>query len=134
MAVDEIAFHRRRILPVWERWGHPLDTLSLLFCLGLALALPPDRLWTGLYLVLAVFSCLLVAKDEWVHARHCAPGEHFVHALLFLLHPVLLWSVFTLWRAGGGPANLLLGAEAALASAFFFYQVLGSLPWRRLPA
>ncbi len=38
--VDEFYFHRRRGLPIWERWGHPLDTLSLLICWLFLLCLP----------------------------------------------------------------------------------------------
>ncbi len=41
MAVDELHFHRRRGLGRWERLGHPLDTLTVLACIGWTLAVTP---------------------------------------------------------------------------------------------
>src|SRR4051812_20695940 len=84
LGTDEFRFHRARGLPRWERWGHPLDTLSLLLCLAVALLPPPRGPWTGVYLGLAIVSCLTVTKDEWVHAQVCPPVEHWLHAVLFL--------------------------------------------------
>jgi 2-polyprenyl-6-hydroxyphenyl methylase/3-demethylubiquinone-9 3-methyltransferase len=40
-----------------------------------------------------------VTKDELVHARECTGGEHWIHAVLFLVHPVALLSIALLWPA-----------------------------------
>ncbi len=37
---DEWYFHLKRGLPKWERIGHPLDTLTAIFCLLVPLCLP----------------------------------------------------------------------------------------------
>jgi hypothetical protein len=130
MAADEWIFHRRRGLPRWERWGHPLDSLTLLACLGVALLFPPASSFAALYVGLAVFSCLFVTKDEWVHAQRCGPAEHWLHAVLFLLHPALLAATYLLWKSG--EYAWLLRAEAMLCAAFLLYQVLyWNFPWRQ---
>jgi hypothetical protein len=92
MLLDEAWFHRRRRLPAWERWGHPLDTLTVLACYGLALAMPPSRGVLIAYMTLAAFSCLFITKDEWIHARHCTGGEMWLHA--FLAGQTLLTALF----------------------------------------
>ena len=83
---DELYYHRKRVLSLWEKWGHPLDTLVFTLALG--------SLWLyGVSLIsigLGVFSCLFVLKDEWVHLKHCGVGEQMLHGLLFMLHGGLL--------------------------------------------
>lgn len=126
MLWDEAVFHRRRGLPRWERVGHPLDTLSLLVCLLWALREPFETRSLYAYAALAVFSCLLVTKDELVHAERCSPGEHWLHSLLFTLHPLVLAGAAGLWwQASGGSsaASALLGAQVAIICAFLAWQV-----------
>jgi hypothetical protein len=130
MLVDELYFHRARGLPRWERIGHPLDTLSVLSCYALALSLAPSPGHLGLYLGLAGFSCLLVTKDELVHAQRCPPLEHWLHALLFVLHPVVLGVGALLWLGG---ERTLLWVSASLTAAFGSYQALyWNVPWKKL--
>jgi len=113
MLVDEGWFHRRRGLPRWERIGHPLDTLTLVACLVWLLHGGSAH---G-YLALAVGSTLFVAKDEPVHAQLCTPGEHWLHALLFVLHPLVLASFYVLPRP-------VLAGQLAVTLAFLAYQVI----------
>ncbi len=113
MLVDEGWYHRRRGLPRWERIGHPLDTLTFIACLIWLLAGGSAH---G-YLALAVGSTLFVAKDEPIHAQLCPPGEHWLHALLFVLHPLVLASFYCL------PRSILVG-QLAVTVAFFAYQVI----------
>ena len=93
MFFDEVLFHRRRGLSRWERVGHPLDTLTVLACFAVAIAAPPVTRWLFAYVALSAFSCLFVTKDEWIHARDCSPAEHWLHAVLFVLHPIALAAV-----------------------------------------
>jgi hypothetical protein len=118
---DEFYFHRRRGLPRWERIGHPLDTLTVLGCYAVALALPLTAWSLRTYVALAVFSCLFVTKDELVHAKYCKPLEHWVHALLFVLHPIVFASMGFLWLKEARP---LMFVQGALTLAFGLYQTL----------
>lgn len=132
MLVDEIHFHRRRGLPRWERIGHPLDTLTLLACYAVALIFPPEGKYLALFAALGVFSCLFITKDEGIHTENCDAKENHLHALLFVLHPVLLFSVGLLWwlpdLAG---ARTLLVTQAALTLLFGLYQLIyWNFVWR----
>ena len=129
MLVDELHFHRARGLPRWERIGHPLDTLSVLTCYGVALSLAPGSS-LGLYVALAFLSCLLVTKDELVHAARCQPLEQWLHSLLFILHPIVLGVGALLWLR---QERTLLWLAASLTAAFGSYQALyWNVPWKKL--
>src|SRR5262245_51416141 len=97
MTLDEFHFHRRRGLPRWERVGHPLDTLTALTCFGWLLFTTPSAFSISVYAALSVFSCLFVTKDESVHTKHCGSGEHWLHAMLFILHPLVMLCAGLLW-------------------------------------
>lgn len=150
MIVDEAWFHHRRGLPVWERLGHPLDTLTVLACYILILALPPTSAGIIVYLCAAAFSCLFIIKDEWVHARRCTGGEMWLHGFLFVMHPILL-GIAGVWRfapslpalhaypaiadAAPNSAQAFFGAflfgQTLLTGAFMAYQLLyWNGPWK----
>ncbi len=117
MIVDEAYFHHRRDLPRWERLGHPLDTLTIVMCL-VWLLLGGDM---HVYVALAIGSTLFVTKDEWVHAKHCSGGEHWLHAVLFALHPIVLAAFgYLAWRG----ETALLAGQLAITCAFMTYQIV----------
>lgn len=138
IAFDEWYFHCKRGLPLWERIGHPLDTLSLAICLSIPIFLPLSKGTFTLYLCLGVLSCLLVTKDEFVHKHHCPAAENWLHALLFLNHPILLISAGLIWSViSGSPLIFLvdcltyssflyvfLACQCGLAIAFMLYQII----------
>ena len=129
MVVDEGWYHQRRELPRWERIGHPLDTLTIAACLGwLLVAEPGAPAALPVYAGLAIGSCLFVTKDEAVHARLCSPGEHWLHAVLFVLHPIVLAAFALLWWTGH-PG--LLAGQLAVTLAFCTYQIVR---WNVQPA
>lgn len=116
MVVDEFYFHRQRTLPRWERFGHPLDTLTVLLCWSVVWFVPQTTTSVAVYVGLSIFSCLFVTKDEWVHKEYCRAGEHWLHALLFILHPLLMVSAGLLWPALGA------GNAAALSFGWIRYE------------
>jgi hypothetical protein len=133
MAIDELWFHRKRRLPRWERIGHPLDTLSVVSCFVWTIFAPFDSKTLAAYCLFSVASCLLVTKDEAVHAMHCTAKEHWLHAVLFLLHPMVLASAAILWAASRGlspfgmnaaPARVALLCELAITSIAGIHQTL----------
>lgn len=97
MIFDEGYFHIRRGLPKWERIGHPIDTCSVLVCMGFVLFVPFSTTALTIYIALAVFSSILVTKDEFVHKEHCPGAENWLHAVLFTLHPITLTSAGFMW-------------------------------------
>jgi small-conductance mechanosensitive channel len=132
MLVDELHFHRRRGLPRWERIGHPLDTLTVVACFAVTVGVPFSTGALGMYVALAAFSCLFITKDEIVHAARCAAGEQWLHAVLFVLHPIVLAAAALLWYRG---AHALLVGQTAVTVAFGVYQlVFWNVPWKSRPA
>ena len=97
MVFDEGYFHVRRGLPKWERIGHPLDTCSVLVCMGFILFVPFSTSTLTCYIALAAFSSILVTKDEFVHKEHCPAAEQWLHAVLFTLHPIALACAGFMW-------------------------------------
>lgn len=137
MVVDEFWFHRRRGLGRWERIGHPVDTLTVLVCYGVALLAPYSPTALAWYVGCAVFSMLCVTKDEFVHARRCSPGEHWLHAVLFLLHPVTLAAAALIWMdapSGAAAWRGFLAGAFGVAAVFGLYQLLYWNVWRPHPA
>jgi hypothetical protein len=151
MLADEGWYHRRRGLPAWERWGHPLDTLTVLACYVLVFVLPATPGGAAAFAAAALFSSLFVTKDEWIHAKHCTGGEMWLHAFLFVLHPVLLglagaWRFAPALLSGPGSAGLpaaavqdpghaffgtFLAGQSLLTALFLGYQLLyWNGPWK----
>jgi biotin transporter BioY len=128
MIVDELWFHRRRGLPRWERIGHPVDTASVALTYAWALCNLPTGGGLAGYIALATLSSLLVTKDEPMHRRLCTAGETWLHALLFVLHPVVFLCFGLLWQSG---ERTLLGLQLAATVAFGMYQlVYWSVIWK----
>lgn len=137
--LDEFIFHIKRPLPKWERIGHPLDTLTILICLVFVLLVPYSALNLKVYVGLSLFSCIFVTKDEFVHKHHCPASEQWLHALLFLNHPVLLTAAGMIWalssnielplwlagmRAESSLLVLFLKTQVIAVSLFGLYQVV----------
>jgi hypothetical protein len=94
---DEFYFHLKRGLPKWERLGHPLDSLSVLVCFLFVLIFPYNVLNLKIFIALSLFSTLFITKDEFVHVDHCPKVEMWLHALLFINHPIMMAALGFLW-------------------------------------
>jgi hypothetical protein len=149
LCFDEGYFHIRRGLPRWERIGHPLDTLTVLICMSYVLFVPFTTGHLLLYVALAAFSSFWVTKDEFVHKEHCPAAEHWLHALLFTLHPITLisagfiWPVtqqvevspwIAAWLNAPEVLALFLRVQLALMTLFLLYQIVfWNFLWKEKP-
>ena len=123
MLADEGWCHRRRGLPLWERIGHPFDTLTTALCYGwLVLVRPGAPYALAIYVGLSLFSCGVITKDEFVHARLCGPLETWLHSVLFVMHPIVLGCFGIAWLTGVSP--WVFQIQLFLTLAFATYQVL----------
>ncbi len=146
ISIDEFFFHVKRGLPKWERIGHPLDTLTVLACFAFILFVPYSSFYLKIYIGLALFSCLFVTKDEFVHKECCPASEQWLHALLFLNHPVVLTLAGCLWPIASGDTGpswlsaliphvktlrLFLMIQTGSIVLFLVYQILyWNLLWK----
>lgn len=128
MGIDE-RLHLKRGLGLWERIGHPLDTISVLVPLLFVALNPYTEQSAYLFLAMAIFSCLFITKDEFVHKDLCSKGECFLHALLFIIHPVIFFCTWMLWK--NYPSDAFLLYQPMAVGAFLIYQILRwSIPWK----
>lgn len=128
MFIDE-RFHVKRGLGLWERLGHPLDSLTVFVPMSMAATneFTPSKL--NVYIALAIFSCGFITKDEWVHAKECGPVECWLHSVLFVTHPILFFTTGYLWK--NHPDEPLLFIQPIMIGIFMLYQVCKwSLTWK----
>jgi len=132
IGMDEFIFHVKRGLPKWEKIGHPLDTLSVILCFLFILWVPYSALAVKVFIGLVIFSCLMVTKDEFVHKHHCPASENWLHAVLFVLHPIVLTLAGIMWAAS--EHRMVLTVQTVLLTLFFLYQVIfWNIIWREKP-
>jgi hypothetical protein len=120
IAADEFFFHHKRGLPKWERISHPFDTIMVVLCLLFLAFVDRTPLTEWIYYGMAALSCLGVTKDEWVHRKYCSAEEMWLHGVLFIMHPLVLFTAMGAWESAR-PAIL---AVAILVVGFFSYEVI----------
>ena len=124
---DEFHFHHKRGLPKWEIIGHPLDTLTVIGCLSFVQFLDFSLNKLSVYIVLAIFSCLFITKDEAVHNEFCDAKEQWLHSVLFILHPLVLISFGVMWYlTAEGIHNFepFLYGQLFILLTFLTYQII----------
>ncbi len=122
MFVDEFKFHRERGLKKWERLGHPIDSLFFLIPFLYTMTYI-DTQSQNLYSFIGLcgLSCLTVTKDEFIHAEECAASEHWLHSVLFIIHPVAL---FGLWLAWKNNFQSIIQVQSTIIFLFMLYQII----------
>ena len=122
MFFDEFYFHRKRGLPLWERVGHPLDSLTVLICYLFISLQAPTTTNIYVYVGLCFFSCVFVTKDEFVHSKYCDAKENWLHAFLFILHPITFLSAGVVWIENLSSQFLVI--QPVVIALFMLYQIL----------
>jgi hypothetical protein len=129
MGIDE-NIHEKRGLGLWERLGHPLDTLTV--CVPMSYIALNDFTDSSLtvFIILAIFSCLFITKDEFVHSKECSAFENWLHAVLFVLHPIIFLCAGIIWKSV--PDSPFLMIQPILIGVFMIYQLIRwSFPWKQ---
>ena len=130
MGVDE-RIHARRGLGLWERFGHPLDTLTVFVPLSYVAINEYTKNGLTIFIILSVFSCIFITKDEFVHRRECSALECWIHAILFVLHPMIFLCTAILWM--NHPENEFIIYQPMAVGIFMIYQIFRwSIPWKQM--
>lgn len=139
MFVDEFYYHLKRDLPTWERWGHPLDTLSVLICFLIPAFYDFDAAHFLIFIFMGLLSCFLITKDEFIHNQTCDASEQWLHSVLFVLHPLVFVSTCFLWtlkshtnfievqrvlNINSSFANSFLNGQIYILLSVIFYQIV----------
>ncbi len=131
MLFDEFYFHHRRGLGLWERIGHPLDTSTVLACYLFIFTQAYSVENLKIYIALTAFSCLFITKDEWVHKDVSSAQENWLHAILFVLHPICFLAAGYVWK-DQLDANFLK-IQSLVIFLFMIYQILyWSISWKKV--
>lgn len=140
---DEFYFHHKRGLPLWEKLGHPLDTITVISCYLFILLNEPTPKNLAIYLGLVVFSSIFITKDEFVHSENSGPTEQWLHSMLFVIHPFSLIALLAYWYGGMFPTYLkpvdleifssFVKTQTIIITVFMSYQILyWSVPWKKI--
>ena len=149
MFFDEFYFHHKRGLPLWERIGHPLDTLTVIACFGFLLANTYTSSNLTIYIGLVIFSSIFITKDEFIHHENSVAKEQWLHSVLFVVHPIIFTISILYWfdpSIPGGPLTesilninefaifkKFIQGQIVLTIIFLSYQILyWSIPWKKL--
>lgn len=128
MTFDEYLHHKRG-LGLWERIGHPLDTMTVLIPVSFIAFKSYSDEALSVYLALSTFSCLFITKDEFIHGEVCGKLESWIHSLLFILHPLIFLCAGLIWKSD--PYNPFLKSLPALTGLFLIYQIMRwSILWK----
>ncbi len=119
---DELYFHRKRGLPLWEKFSHPIDSFSVLICYLFLFVSEYNESTLKIFIGLTVLSCLLITKDEFVHKAQAPAAENWLHALLFIVHPVPFIAAGLLWA--DATEKLSFGLMAVFVLLFMLYQII----------
>ncbi len=130
MIFDELYFHKKRGLGLWEKLGHPLDTLTVIVCFAYIITNTYSENNLYIFMGLSFFSSVFVTKDEFVHTELCDAKENWLHAFLFILHPICFISAAYLWK-NNLYMNFIIG-QLVLLTIVMFYQIFyWSLSWKK---
>lgn len=126
---DEFYFHYKRGLGLWEVIGHPLDTFFVLLTYLYISYFEYNKENLLIFLILSFFSSLLITKDEFVHTKLCDAKENWLHAILFILHPICFTSAGYMWIS---ETNLnFIRIQSLVVFIFMVYQIIyWGLKWK----
>lgn len=117
MFFDEFKYHHKRGLKKWERVGHPID--SFFFLIPFVYTLYFSNIY--IFLVLSLVSCLIVTKDEFVHAKECDAPEQWLHSVLFIIHPIAFIGLWLAWQNG---FSQIIKFQSLIIFLFMLYQII----------
>lgn len=117
MFFDEFKYHHERGLGKWERMGHPIDSFFFLIPFIYTLYFSSIYVFFGLCLI----SCLIITKDEFVHAKECIAAEQWLHSVLFIIHPI---AFIALWLAWQNDLIQIIQIQSLVIFLFMLYQII----------
>ncbi len=121
MTFDEFYFHHKRGLGKWESIGHPIDSIFFFAVFIFCILFSYSESLNIAFITLSIFSTLIITKDEWVHTEQSSAKENWLHAMLFIIHPLALIGLYYAWRFGFSKIILI---QAVIISLFTVYQIL----------
>lgn len=95
--VDEYYFHRRRKLSRHEIISSLTDGAFYIIPLIIATFTRFSEIWKVAYIIMSAISCLSIVKNELFYPE-LKVKEKLTHSLLYVIHPILLYSFYLSWK------------------------------------
>ena len=95
--LDEHYFNRKRSHSKYEVASVITDGILLLLPMLLAMFVTYHEKWVFLFKTLGAISMISVVKNEYFY-RNLEVQERLVHACLYVLHPIILFSFYESWQ------------------------------------
>ncbi|MCO4794186.1 MAG: hypothetical protein KC493_10755 [Bacteriovoracaceae bacterium] len=95
--IDEFKFHKKRGLKKVELINALFDGALFIGALIIPLFTTYSYWWEKLYIAMCICSCLSIIKNEFFY-KGLEIGERVTHALLYVLHPVILFAYYDGWK------------------------------------
>ena len=118
--VDEYYFHRKRTLSRKEAVGMFIDGALYLPPIVIASFAPFSDFWKTVYIVFSILSCLSIIKNEMFYEHDVTKKERLVHSILYVLHPILLYTFYFSWKGNFFAHNLNFWMVQILYMGFGF--------------
>jgi hypothetical protein len=96
-AYDEYALKRKRSLSQSEINSALIDGFLFLSIVALTIFTNFSSTLSYVYIGLAVLSCASIIKNEFFYPDTIKREERVVHALMYVLHPLILYCFYTSW-------------------------------------
>ncbi|MCB9091414.1 MAG: hypothetical protein H6621_09740 [Halobacteriovoraceae bacterium] len=94
--LDEYLFNKKRGHSPYETVSVISDGILFLIPLLIATFVTYSESWVWTYKILAGLSMLSVVKNEFFY-RNLEVKERFIHACLYVLHPMILFTFYESW-------------------------------------
>ena len=105
--LDEHIFHRERGLSTNEIKSGVFDGILFVITVGLTIFTTYSESLSYLYITLATLSCLSIIKHEYFYPEVLSKKERLTHALLYIVHPLILYAFYLSWQSNLFDQNLL---------------------------
>ena len=105
--MDEHIFHRERGLSPSEIKSGMFDGILFVLTVGLTIFSTYSTGLAYLYITLASLSCLSIIKHEYFYPDYLSKRERITHALLYIIHPLILYAFYNSWKSNLFDENLM---------------------------
>lgn len=95
--IDEHYFNRKRKHSKYEIASVITDGVLLLIPMLIAIFVTYDEKWVFIYKTLGALSMISVIKNEYFY-QDIGRNERILHACLYVLHPIILFSFYESWQ------------------------------------
>ncbi len=97
---DEYFLKRKRELSQAEINSGILDGILFLFVVSLTIFTTFSESLGYIYIGFSGLSCISIVKNEFFYPKDIERVERIVHALLYVLHPLILYCFYASWKMG----------------------------------